>query len=316
MFRLFALALAACSFAATARGAEVAYYPLPNDAYPHDVAPAADGTVWYSGQHLGVLGRFDPKTQEAEHIPLGPHSAPHGVIIGPDRAIWLTDGGQNAIVRVDPASRAVRVLPLPSSFPNANLNTAVFDPAGVLWFTGQSGVYGRVDPLASKLETWRSPKGAGPYGITSTPTGQVWYASLAGDHIARIDGSGGGVTVIDPPRPGVGPRRIWSDSRGMLWVSFWNSGEIGRYDPGAGAWKTWSLPNSKSGCYAIYVDDGDRIWVSDWTANAILRFDPKIEMFVSFPSNRTRADVRQLAGRRGEVWGGETGTDRLAVVRE
>jgi streptogramin lyase len=28
---------------------------------------------------------------------------------------------------------------------------------------------------------------AGPYGITTTPDGDVYYASLAGSHIARID---------------------------------------------------------------------------------------------------------------------------------
>src|SRR5262249_11307852 len=174
--------------------------------YPHDVAPAADGTVWYSGQHLGVLGRFDPQTGKAEQIPLGPHSAPHGVIVGPDGATWLTDGGQNAIVRVDPKTRAVAVLPLPSQFPNADLNTAVFDKAGILWFTGQTGIYGRVDPDSMKVEAWRSPKGPGPYGITSTPSGDVWYASLAGDHIARIDIATGGATAGAPPRKGGGAR--------------------------------------------------------------------------------------------------------------
>jgi len=29
-----------------------------------------------------------------------------------------------------------------------------------------------------------------------------------------------------------------------------------------------------------------------------------------------RSNVRQLAGRPGEVWGGETGTARLVVVRD
>jgi streptogramin lyase len=27
-----------------------------------------------------------------------------------------------------------------------NLNTAAFDASGTLWFTGQGGVYGRLDP--------------------------------------------------------------------------------------------------------------------------------------------------------------------------
>ena len=50
-------------------------------------------------------------------------------------------------------------------------------------------------------------------------------------------------------------------------------------------------------------------------ANAIVRFDPTIETFQSFPSDRPGANVRQMLGRPGEVWGAESGTDRLVVIR-
>jgi len=317
MIRNVTLALAAMAWSVAAAWAtEAVRYDLPAGSYPHDVAPAADGTVWYSDQARGALGRFDPETGKAEQIPLGPGSAPHGVIVGLDGGVWLTDGGQNAIVRVDPSTKAVKVFPLPKDFSDANLNTPVYDKRGIVWFTGQSGVYGRVDPASGKVEAWRAPRGVGPYGITTTPSGDIWYASLAGDHIARIDPATGAATPVAPPRKGVGPRRIWSDSTGVLWVSFWHTGEVGRYDPAAKSWKTWQIPKRTAGCYAVYVDDRDRVWLTDWLGNAIVRFDPKSESFASFPSDRKGANVRQLAGRPGEVWGGESGTARLVVVRD
>jgi virginiamycin B lyase len=310
-------ALAALILTGAASGAaQVAYYAVPRGAHPHDVAPAPDGGVWYTAQMQGALGLLDPKTKKTIQIPLGVDSAPHGVIVGPDRAAWITDGGQNAILRVDPVTHAVRGFPLPPSAAGANLNTATFDRRGILWFTGQSGFYGRVDPATGKVDAWKAPKGVGPYGITTTPQGEVWYASLAGDHIARIDTVSGDALVIAPPKPGVGPRRIWSDSKGRLWVSFWNTGELGRYDPLAKSWKVWPLPNSKQGCYAVFVDDKDKVWVSDWGANALHRFDPVTETFESFVSNKSRADVRQILGRPGELWAAESGTDRLVVIRE
>ena len=166
-------------------------------------------------------------------MPLGKGASPHGVIAGPDGAAWITESGLNAIARVDPKSKEVKLFPLPKGFENANLNTATFDKSGMLWFTGQSGVYGRVDPASGKVEAWKAPKGYGPYGIATTPSGEVWYASLAAI-TSRAS------TPQPAPRPwsirrspGVGPRRIWSDSKGMLWVSFWHAGEIGRYDPAA-----------------------------------------------------------------------------------
>src|SRR4030042_1272882 len=90
-----------------AQAAEVQYSPVPQGAHPHDVAPAPDGTVWYTGQRAGVLGRLDPKTGQVERIPLGEGSAPHGVIVGPGGGPYVTDSGLNAIVRVDPATKEV-----------------------------------------------------------------------------------------------------------------------------------------------------------------------------------------------------------------
>jgi virginiamycin B lyase len=302
--------------ASPAAAGDVTYYDVTRGAHPHDVAPAPDGKVWYTAQSQGALGILDPKTGRVSQVSLGKDAAPHGVIVGPDRAAWITEGGQNAIARFDPATRAVKLFPLPKEFPNANLNTATFDRKGILWFTGQNGVYGRVDPGSGKVDAWKAPKGVGPYGITTTPNGEVWYASLAGDHIAKIDTVSGDAQVVAPPKPGVGPRRIWSDSKGQLWVSFWNTGEVGRYDPINKAWKVWSLPRSKQGCYAVFVDDKDKVWLSDWNSNAIVRFDPTKEQFESFPSDRRGASVRQLLGRPGELWAAESGTDRLVVVRD
>jgi virginiamycin B lyase len=301
---------------APAGAATVTYYPVPKGAHPHDVAPTLDGKVWYTAQAQGALGLLDPKTGRTEQIPLGSNSAPHGVIVGPDRAAWITDGGQNAIVRFDPKTHAIKRFPLPPGFGDANLNTATFDRKGILWFTGQSGMYGRVDPSTGNVDAWKAPKGAGPYGITTTPSGDVWYASLAGDYIAKIDTVSGEAMVVSPPKPNVGPRRIWSDSKGLLWVSFWTTGELARFDPAEKRWTTWRLPKTTSGCYAVYVDGKDKVWVSDFETNAILRFDPVSQHFDSFPSNRPGAAVRQLLGRPGEVWGAESGTDRLVVIRD
>jgi virginiamycin B lyase len=301
---------------ASARAEELRYYPVPAGTAPHDVAPAPDGAVWYTGQGNGVLGRLHPESGKVDEVPLGEGSAPHGVIVGPDGAPWVTDGGQNAIVRVDPRSLQVEVFPLPPDTPPANLNTAAFDGAGVLWFTGQNGIYGRLDPREGRVHVFAAPRGRGPYGIATTPAGEVWYASLAGSHIARIDARTGAAEIVEPPTAGQGARRIWPDSKGRLWVSEWNSGQVSRYDPADRSWKSWRLPGERPKPYAVYVDDEDRVWLTDFGANAIVRFDPETERFDAFPSDRANANVRQLLGRRGEIWGAESGIDRLVVIRD
>jgi virginiamycin B lyase len=37
------------------------------------------------------------------------------------------------------------------------------------------------------MKVYDAPRSRGPYGITATPNGEGYYASLAGNHIARID---------------------------------------------------------------------------------------------------------------------------------
>jgi virginiamycin B lyase len=290
-------------------------FAVPAGSHPHDVAPATDGGVWYTGQGNGTLGYLDPTTGEVREIPLEPGSAPHGVIVGPDGAPWITDGGLNAIVRVDPGTKDVTVFQLPRNRANANLNTATFDRDGVLWFTGQSGIYGRLDPGKRPVEVFDAPRGAGPYGITTTATGDVWYASLAGSHIARIDRVTREATVVEPPTKGQGARRVWSDSRGRVWIAEWNAGQVAMHDPASGTWREWRLPGSDPQAYAVYVDDEDAVWLTDFGGNAIVRFDPATETFTSLPLPAPNGSVRQLLGRAGEVWGAESAADKLVRIR-
>jgi virginiamycin B lyase len=275
-------------------------YPVPAGARPHDVAPAPDGTVWYTAQRQGALGRLDPVTGETHQIPLGAGSSPHGVIVGSDGAAWVTDGGQNAIVRVDPQTEEVQVFPLPAGSGYANLNTAAFDLNGIHWFTGQSGIYGRLDPSTNEMQVYDAPRGRGPYGITVTPQGVVYYASLAGSYVGRIDPGTGEASVLEPPTSGQGARRVWSDSLGRVWVSEWNSGQVSVYDPADGSWREWKLPGNRPQAYAVYVDDQDIVWLSDFGSNAIVRFDPTLELFTVYELPSPNAAVRQILGRPGE----------------
>jgi virginiamycin B lyase len=318
MIRLGCALLLAALVAPAVVHAEVAIqaYALPKGGgSPHDVAVDGAGIVWYTAQRDGKLGRLDPATGAVDLVPLGPGAAPHGVIIGPDGAPWVTEGGTNSIVRVDPKTREVKSWPLPQGHGYANLNTATFDRQGRIWFTGQSGIYGRLDPRSSDMQVWNAPRGRGPYGIATTPDGDVYFASLAGSYIARVDLDSGAATVIEPPTKDQGARRVWSDSKGRIWVSEWNSGNVSRYDPKTREWKSWRLPGERPQAYSVYVDDQDKVWLTDFRANAVVRFDPGTEKFDAFPSDKSSANVRQMLGRPGEVWAPESGAHRLVVFR-
>jgi virginiamycin B lyase len=281
----------------------------------HDLAPAPDGGIWFTAQASGHLGWFDPASGRTELIALGPGSSPHGVIQGPDQAAWITDGGQNAIVRVTWPQRVVQVFLLPPGSTYANLNTCAFDRDGDLWFTGQSGIVGKLAMKTGEVTVRPSPRGRGPYGICATPDGDVWWCSLAGSFIARIDPASGNSVLVQPPTPNQGARRVWSDSQGRIWVSEWNSGNLSMHDPASASWKTWKLPSERPRAYAVYVDDRDIVWVSDWGDNAIWSFDSRSERFARYAMPRSNSNIRQILGRRGEVWLPESGTEHVTVIR-
>jgi virginiamycin B lyase len=210
-------------------------FPLGFFDGPHDVAPSPDGTV---------MGRLDPATARITYVSLGSWSRPHGVIVGPDRNVWVTDSG------------------------NVDLNTAAFDARGVLWFTGQAGVIGSVDPSTGMVRVVKAPRGRGPYGITSSPDGYVYYASLAGDYVGRIDPETTEVTVYDPPAKGQGTRRVWADSLGILWITGWDSGNLLRLDPSSGRWKMFRVPSAGANVRQILGRHGE-LWAAESGANKL-----------------------------------------------
>jgi virginiamycin B lyase len=109
---------------------------------------------------------------------------------------------------------------------------------------------------------------------------------------------------------------VWSDSTGRIWVSEWNAGQVARFDPGSGAWQEWPLPGDGARAYSVYVDEHDYVWLTDFTANALVRFDPRTGTFLSLPlPGPGGAEVRQMLGRPGEVWGAASGQDQLILVR-
>ena len=160
-----------------------------------------------------------------------------------------------------------------------------------------------------------APKGRGPYGIHATPDGTVYYVSLAGSFLARINPDGKS-TLIEPPTKNQGARRVWSDSKGALWVAEWNSGNLSRYEPKTGGWKTWRAPGEAPHVYAVYVDETDKVWASEWSAqvDAALRSGDG-EVRDACAPRRRAPNVRQIHGRKGEVWTPESSAARLVVYR-
>jgi hypothetical protein len=87
--------------------AAIKLWPVPTPgSRPHDPRAAADGSIWYTGQLSGRLGRVDPKTGEIKEYPLKtPHTGPHGLAEDKDGNIWFTGNHLGLIGKLDPKER-------------------------------------------------------------------------------------------------------------------------------------------------------------------------------------------------------------------
>jgi len=299
----------------SAQAYDTKVFPLPNQTYIHDVAPAPGGLVWWTAQSDGLLGILDPKTGANKFVKLGEGSAPHGIIQSKNGLAWIADGGQNAIVSYDPKTEQVKAYKLPADSGYTNLNTPTEDGDGNIWFTGQNGIHGKVDIKTGKVSVWKSPKGRGSYGIATTPDGNVWFVSLANSYLGQVDRKTGDVKVIEPPVPNTGVRRVWSDSKGDLWMSEWNTGQVARYSPKTSQWSRWAIPGQQNArLYAVYVDNKDMVWVSNWADNKVYSFDPKTEKFAAVPGSKSGAEIRQINGAGGMVYLPESGNASIMQV--
>jgi virginiamycin B lyase len=166
------------------------------------------------------------------------------------------------------------------------------------------------------MDVWPAPRGPGPYGMHACREGAVYYASLVGHYVGRIDAETGSVTVLEPPTANQGARRVWCDSRSRVWVAEWDAGRLGLYDPASGGWRERRLPGSSPQAYAVHVDERDIVWLTEFNDPALVRFDPATERFDVFRWPTGGAFVRQLLSRPGELWGAESNTNKLVVFRD
>ena len=294
----------------------VTIYTTPAGIGTRDVAPDPDGSVWFNGQWSGIVGHLDPANKTVTLYPLGEGSHPHGVILGPDGALWICDES-NAIRRFDRKTHEVTTYQLPK-FPQSmgygNLNTPTFDKEGILWFTAQNGYFGKLNPKTGEIKIFSAPNGFGPYGVTTTPRGDVWYTNLAGNHIAKIDRQTGSAEVVAiPDNKANGSRRIWSDGEGNLWVTTWGDGALRRYAPDTKQWSMYKLPGLGPRGYSTFVDQRGNVWSSDFGTNSITQFNPSNQSFTIFPGNKQNVQTLQMNGLGNKVWAGQQGVDQVVL---
>jgi len=186
-------------------------------------------------------------------------------------------------------------------------------PAPDVWYTAQNAVV-RVEAATGAITRFPLPAGSPAVNMNTAAfdsRGTLWLTGQAG-YYGSVEPESGRVRLFDAPR-GRGPYGIAAAPDGFVYYVSLAAGHLGRIDPASGQVRVLEppglgglpghalvhggLPGQRPQPYAVYVDERD----------------PRSARFESV--KLSSGDVRQLLGRPGELWGAESGADRLVVIR-
>ena len=285
---------------------------------PHDPLAAPDGSLWWSGQFAGVLGRLDPKSGALKEFTLKtPDSGPHGLVADRAGRIWFTGISKQYIGRLDPATGEVTEYPLTD--PKARgPHTPIFDERGTLWFTLQSGMLGRLVPATGTLTFSATPStGTYPYGIAVNSQGVPWYVDFRGNRLGSVDPATMAIREHPLPDPAARPRRITITPDDAVWYTDYARGFLGRFDPATGQVREWASPGGPQSLPYGIAAIGPTIWYSESGVrpNTLVRFDLATEKFQTWAIPSGGGVVRNMmATRDGNLVLALSGVNRVALV--
>ena len=250
---------------------------------PHDPLAAKDGSIWWTGQLSGKLGRLDPKTGAIKEYPVKtPQTGPHGLKEDKDGNIWFTGNHLSLIGKLDPKTGNVTEYKMPDPAAK-DPHTLLFDRDGILWFTVQQGNFvGRLDPKSGEIKLIKSPTpNSRPYGMALNSKNQVFFVEFGAPKVASIDGKTLEIKEYPLPDAGARPRRIAIGPDDVVWYTDFARGFLGRLDPATGNVTEWQSPSGpKSAPYGMVFTKG-ALWYSESFAkpNTVVRFDPQTHKF-------------------------------------
>jgi streptogramin lyase len=275
-------------------------YDLPRPTIePHDVIIDKDGIAWYSNFGEQTFGKLDPKTGQHTEYPVpelkkGWPTGMLGLRADNDGNMWLGMMYQGAIAKFDPKIEKFQIWSLP---PETNKDMAQVNMVrpesvhidGKVWSqnNGFAAVH-RLDLATGTIETIAPFKAStvgenhNVYDIIPDSQNNVYFTDFAQEHIGRIDGKSGKVTLYTLPTAKSAPRRGMMDAHDRLWFGEYRGNKVAMFDTKAEKFQEWEMPTPWSAPYDVAVDKNGEAWTGSMMTDRVSRLDPKTGQVVDY----------------------------------
>ncbi|OFV98889.1 MAG: hypothetical protein A3H28_08585 [Acidobacteria bacterium RIFCSPLOWO2_02_FULL_61_28] len=236
--------------------------PEPNSAGVHSAMAGPDGTVWFTQQATGKLGKYDPRTgQVTEHRQaqtMGPDGKPrrlsrHTVRVDSKGMVWTTG---SPVTRYDP--KTDKFTEFWEEAPGAY--GIALDKEDNVWLAVRQGKGNitKIDGKTLKVTKWNPP--SRPRRIQVDAEGMVWYGGYDHGTIGRFDPKT--ETFKEYPLPGPSPTAyaLALDGQGYIWYSSRDTDILGRLDPKTGEVIEYPFPYAENTSRDYFTDAQGRVW--------------------------------------------------------
>jgi virginiamycin B lyase len=202
--------------------------------YPHSLAMAPDGKVWFNGHFTRepeLIGYVDPAGDKVTTYPVPPHPTlakgpggpiPYEIRAAPDGRIWLGELQGNRLVAYTPKTGSFQTFTMPT--PHSGPRRFDLDAKGILWIPAYSAnLLVRLDPATGEFTEIPLPvKDAAPYVVRVDPSdGAIWLGTGAADVLLRYHPRSSRFDTFPLPTKGALVRHMAVDPRsGAVWLAY------------------------------------------------------------------------------------------------
>jgi len=212
-----------------------------------------------------------------------------------DSNLWLGMMFQGGIAKFDRKKETFSTWSLPPEVNRDMTQVNMTSPSsshvdGKVWTNnnGFAAVH-RLDLASGKFETWEPfregvAKGRNHniYDVIADSKNNVYFTDFSNEHIGRIDGKTGVLTLFTIPTPRSAPRRAQMDASDRLWFAEYRGNKIGMFDTRTEAFTEWTAPRPWSQPYDVQLDKHGEAWTGSMLNDRVLRLDTKTGAFTEY----------------------------------
>lgn len=306
--------------------AGIVEFPLPApDLNPSDITGSIDGSMWFTLNNAGQLGRIDTDTYDITTYDLPASAAPihfRGIITASDQNLWfdssVTNGATSTnqfIGSINPQTHAIAIVPVPAT--TSRLSNIVADANDNVYFAEcDSGVLVRYNLATQAFATFQVTSAPDTIDrIALMPSGTIAFSDPQGNQIGFYSVADQMVVAATPLLSGSNAVSLSSPGNGATCFTDQGTNSFGVLDPYFHTLTEYAVPTPNAGLGPVNVGGGE-LFFGEVAVNQFAFFDPITKTFHEYPIPTPNSGVGGVSGELGagaDVWFTEPGNDAVAM---